>query len=75
MSCQTYTQAQLDEARAAYHKLQLGQALVEIVDQNGEKVRFSPANQSKLYAYIQQMEMQLCPRTKATSVRPMGFIF
>lgn len=76
MSCTVYTQAQLDEAREAYHKLMIGQALVEITDQNGERVRFSQANRQNLYLYIQEMERQLCTNlTRTTTVRPMGFIF
>ncbi len=75
MSCVKYTQQQLDDARDAYHKLMLGQALVEITDQNGERVRFAQANRNNLYRYIQEMEAQLCTSAPMKSVRPMGFIF
>lgn len=67
----------LDEARVAYHSLMMGQALVEVRDQNGELVRFKAANRADLYAYIQRLEGLLCPEatTGRRSYRPMGFVF
>lgn len=79
MSCSKPTQAELQtllsEARAAYHKLMTGISLVEVTDQNGEKVRFTAARKTDLYAYIQDLERQLCTPTGPRSPRPMGFIF
>ena len=70
-------QALLDEARVAYHALMMGQALVEVRDQNGELVRFKAANRSDLYAYIQELERQVCPAATAgrKALRPMRFVF
>jgi len=66
----------LAEARAAYHQLMTGQAVVEIKDQNGESVRFTSARRADLYAYIQELQALLCPApVGARSHRPMGFIF
>lgn len=53
------TKALLDEARKAYHALVTGTSARVIVDQNGERVEFTAANRSNLYAYIQMLETQL----------------
>jgi hypothetical protein len=42
----------LVEAEAAYHSLMLGGAVVEVTDQNGEKVRYDRARKGDLLAYI-----------------------
>lgn len=66
----------LTDARAAYHNLMTGTAVVEVRDQNGESVRFSSANRANLYAYIQELDRLLCVSpTKARPNRPMGFVF
>lgn len=56
-------QTQLQEAEQAYHNLMTGQSVAEFRDQNGEMVRYSPANASRLLAYITSLKMQLggCP--------------
>lgn len=67
----------LQEARAAYHSLLLGTSARELVDQNGEKVVYTPANKTALYNYIQQMEAQLglgCA-TPCSAYHPATFIF
>lgn len=74
------TQAMLTEARKAYHALMTGTSPRVVVDQNGERVEFTAANGPKLYAYIQQLEMQLgvpCGGTVSTQAQyhPAGFIF
>lgn len=79
MACPQLTplEKQIAEAEVAYHQLQLGQALVEIVDQNGERVRFNPANRQNLYLYIQQLKAQL-PQEQfclMPSNGPAGFLF
>jgi len=70
----------LQEARAAYHALMLGTSARELVDQNGEKVVYTPANKTALYNYIQQMESQLgvgCGGvpTPSAAYHPATFIF
>ena len=71
------TQAQLDEARAKYHQLQIGEAAKVFVDQNGERVEFVQANRANLYLYIQQLEAALAvPGAIPSGVRrPMRFVF
>jgi hypothetical protein len=49
----------LTEAKAALHNLQIGQSAVEIRDSNGDAVRYTPANASRLKAYIAELEAQL----------------
>lgn len=79
MACTEPTQAELmallAEAKAAYHSLMTGQALVEIRDQNGEMVRYSQINRQALYSYIQELERKVCQPSGARSSRPMGFFF
>ena len=63
MACTPEERAQLKrrlkEAREAYHSLQIGVSARVVVDQNSERVEFTAANRSALYAYIQQLESQL----------------
>ncbi|MCQ4311702.1 gpW family protein [Pseudomonas stutzeri] len=56
-------QTQLQEAEQAYHNLMVGQSVAEFRDQNGELVRYTPANATRLLAYITSLKMQLggCP--------------
>ena len=49
----------LAEAESAYHDLMTGKAVVEVTDQNGEKVTFHRASASKLAQYIQSLKMQM----------------
>lgn len=59
----------LSEARAALHALQIGQGVVEVRDSSGETVRFTPANASRLRAYIAELELLLKGSTRV--IRPM----
>jgi len=43
-------------AETAYHNLMVGGAPRVVVDQNGERVEYTPANASRLKAYIQELE-------------------
>lgn len=52
-------QARLDAAEVAYDKLMSGKAVRVLVDQNGERVEFTPANASRLAAYIVDLQTQL----------------
>ncbi len=70
----------LNDARKAYHALMTGTSPRVVVDQNGERVEFTAANGPKLYAYIQQLEMQLgvpCGQQAQaqTQYGPAGFVF
>lgn len=51
--------AMLQEAETAYHRLLIGTSAVEFRDQNGELVRYSPANAARLKAYIDSLKSQL----------------
>lgn len=49
----------LAEAEEAYHALMTGQSVAELRDQNSELIRYTPANASRLLAYIQSLKQQL----------------
>ena len=68
------TQLELTQAETAYHKLMLGQAAVEIRDQNGDMVRYTPANRQQLMVYIQKLRIELGV-VVPTATRPAGFLF
>ena len=53
------TQQLLDEARTAYHSLQTGTQARVVVDIDGSRVEFTPANASRLNAYILQLQQTL----------------
>lgn len=53
------TQQLLDEANAAYHKLQTGTMARVVVDVDGSRVEFTPANKQWLYSYILQLQAKL----------------
>ena len=55
---------QLAEARAAYHRLQIGEAAVVLVDQNGERVEYRPATAPRLAAYIGDLERQIAGQSR-----------
>lgn len=74
------TNEMLQDARKAYHSLMTGTSPRVVVDQNGERVEFTAANGSKLYAYIQQLEAALgtgCGSTPVPSAQyhPATFTF
>ncbi len=66
-------QDRLNEAEAAYHALQCGQAVAEVRDQNGESIRYTTANAYRLLGYIQDLRRQLGLTTP--SYTPMRVIF
>ncbi|PBB41810.1 hypothetical protein CK222_21905 [Mesorhizobium sp. WSM3866] len=53
----------LAEAQTAYHRLQIGESAVEVRDATGESIRYTPANASRLLAYIRSLQAQIngCP--------------
>jgi hypothetical protein len=77
------TQQQLDDAEKAYNDLMLGRSPRVVVDQNGERVEFTPARKADLYAYIQQLRSELGLNSPAPSdpyalsrkYGPAGFVF
>lgn len=68
------TQLELTQAESAYHKLLMGQSAVEVRDQNGDMVRYTPANRQALLIYIQRLRVELGV-VVPTATRPAGFLF
>lgn len=52
------TEAQLNEAKAAYHKLLTGTGVASI-QKDGRKVEFTPANKHELKAYVDELTVAL----------------
>ena len=69
--------AELLDAEKAYASLMKGQAAVEFVDQNSEKIRYSQARRSDLLAYINYLRglLDMEPFGYGRAVRPAGVIF
>ena len=63
------TQTQLDEARAAYHKLLTGKSVVSI-NVDGVQTTYEKAQISSLKAYIESLEAAL--GATSTRRRPFG---
>lgn len=63
-------QAYLIEAETAYRDLMLGKAVVEVRDSNGETVRYSNANASRLKSYIKELKAEIAG-TSSTPHRVM----
>lgn len=64
------TSEKLAEAEAAYHALVTGTQPKVVVDQNGERVEYTPANATRLYLYIQQLKKELGTITSSGPLRP-----
>lgn len=80
MPCETLQDLEnkLAEAEKAYHALMTGTAVVEIVDQNGERVRFNNTTRGSLYTYMQELRSKIgnfCPMESTPVKGPMRFIF
>lgn len=60
---------QLAEARAAYHRLQIGELAVSFNDQNGECVDYNRASAPRLAAYITELERQVAGHSRTGTVR------
>ena len=63
------TAEQLAEARAAYHRLQIGEALVAITDSNGERVEYSRTTAPRLAAYIADLERQIAGQVRPATLK------
>lgn len=68
----------LKEAEEALHTLTIGQMAYVFIDQNGEQVRYTPADRSALQIYINDLRNQLdvCQglSPKSTSA-PLRFVY
>ena len=75
----TTTQQLLDDAKKAYHELQLGRSARVVVDGgDGSRVEYSAANRQALYNYIKDLESQLNIASHSPapiSNGPAGFVF
>lgn len=62
------TQAELDEARAALHKLLIGKKVAK-VSVNGRTMEYSEANRADLERYIANLEVSLGTSTQRRPAR------
>lgn len=49
----------LEAAEKSYHDLMTGRAVVEVMDQNGERVKYQAANAYRLATYIQELKNKI----------------
>lgn len=63
----------LEDAEKAYRDAISGRGIRTLVDQSGERIEYSPANLTKLSAYIADLKRQLGLIDRP--VGPMGFFF
>lgn len=83
MDCQTLTPEEKAAIRVRIRKLEAqydavigGTSIEEFVDQNGEKVRYSKANITKLLELINSLKAMVdCNFARRYRPRPIGFIF
>ncbi len=64
-------QQQLAEAELAYHRLMTGRSVQEVVDQNGERIRYTPTSAVRLGVYISDLKTRIAGNTD--SIGPMRF--
>lgn len=69
------TQQMLTDAQEAYHALLIGESVAEFRDQNGEIVKYTPANRNALASYIARLEKALGIGQVPGSSRPMQVWF
>jgi hypothetical protein len=70
--------AYLQAAQAAYHTLSIGGQVVQVVDQNGEQVRYTQATMANLYSYLQQLQAAIFALQQPQFCEPsgpIGFLF
>ena len=63
------TQTELDQAKAAYHKLLIGKAVVSVTV-DGVQTSYAQADSGKLKAHIESMQVELGTTSKRR--RPFG---
>ena len=68
------TQELLDEAEAAYHRLMLGEQVVEVRDQSGESIRYLANSAARLAAYISQLKAKIATEAGCKPTGPMRFL-
>jgi len=57
----------LVEAEDAYHRLQVGQGVVEVSDQSGERLKYAYASRAALAAYIADLKRQIAGAGQAST--------
>lgn len=69
--------AWLEAAEEAYNSLMTGGQAVDFTDQNGERIRYTAANASRLLGYINWLRnaLGLCPFGLMNTGRPAGVFF
>ncbi len=68
-------QERLAEAKAALHTITMGGGVRVVVDQNGERVEYSPANRAALLTYIAMLEAEIEHGRFTPKVGPIRFFF
>lgn len=63
-------ETRLAQAEQAWHELNLGQQARVFVDQNGERVEYTPANRNGLRSYIMELKQALGQSVRVSA--PMG---
>lgn len=68
-------QERLVEAKAALHAIMIGGGVRVVVDQNGERVEYTPANRQALITYIAMLEAEIANGGSTQRVGPIRFFF
>ncbi len=61
----------LVEAEAAYHLLMTGAQAAEVSDSNGERIRYTQANASRLKGYIAELKANIAGTQVRRPLRPI----
>ena len=59
----------LTESEAAYHRLQIGEAAIVFVDQNGERVEYTRASAPRLAAYIADLKREIAGQSRPAALK------
>lgn len=62
----------LADAEEAWHQLQTGQQARVFVDQNGERIEYTPATRASLRAYIMELKAALGISAKVIASSPLS---
>ena len=66
---QRNTAEKLHDAEIALHQLKIGQSARVFVDQNGERVEYSPANRGALERYVSELKIAVAAERSGGTVR------
>ncbi len=62
---------QLRAAKQAYHDLMTGKSTRVVVDSDGSRVEYGPANVDRLRAYVAELEAQVASGATTSRRRPI----